>query len=531
MKTRENTLGTLRTAVQLFHYGLGYEAPELDLALVSREFDFTRQYDCPEEFRANYWFAESCSKIPLELEGLDRAGSAFERFREAEAACAVANSRLCDGLNRPDLPFTLLSRARAIVKNVLGSFEWPEAFRYCDFGPGATTSLPRSRALPANKWQASHITSAALPLLLAFRKFNPGLHETDLRIEIVAGNKVTTVPKNAKTDRVIAIEPDWNMFFQKGVGGLIRYRLNKRLGLLRNTAADDHREMAMWGSVTGNIATIDLRNASDSVSLALCELLLPDDWLSAILLTRSPVGTVNGDTIVYEKVSSMGNGYTFELETLLFYALTRAVCTEGTVSVFGDDIICPTEYAAGVIDLLHTCGFEVNTKKTHIAGRFRESCGGHYFNGYDVTPPYFRTLLTDEIHFISLANRISAAATQRYGFSRDARFRSVHRFLASKARFFGPYSAGDGVVHCSFDEGARSGSATWSRRLYCHRVRCLLPKTRRNGRTSQIGGVLASLWGGERRDMPTVESFRQERVDWRYGVMYCQQWDGPGPWV
>lgn len=121
MKTLAVSPDALRTAVQLFHYGLGYEAPELDLALVSREFDFSKPPACPNDFRDAYWFVESFSKIPLNLEGLDREKSAYERFSEAEAACAVANARLCDAFNRPALPYDLLSRARSIVHSYSAS--------------------------------------------------------------------------------------------------------------------------------------------------------------------------------------------------------------------------------------------------------------------------------------------------------------------------------------------------------------------------------------------------------------------------
>ena len=54
------------------------------------------------------------------------------------------------------------------------------------------------------------------------------------RCQLTESNRLMTVPKNARTDRVIAAEPDWNMFFQLGLGASIRARLQK-VGLLKSS--------------------------------------------------------------------------------------------------------------------------------------------------------------------------------------------------------------------------------------------------------------------------------------------------------
>ena len=86
----------------------------------------------------------------------------------------------------------------------------------------------------------------------------------------------------------------------------------------------------------------------------------------------------------------MGNGFTFPLETLIFWALTASAC-EGdvdSVSVYGDDIICPRERADDVIDTLTMCGFKINLEKSFVEGPFRESCGCDYYKGIDIRPFY-----------------------------------------------------------------------------------------------------------------------------------------------
>lgn len=90
----------------------------------------------------------------------------------------------------------------------------------------------------------------------------------------------------------------------------------------------------------------------------------------------------------------MGNAFTFELESLIFWALTLSTmeCAgiHGELAVYGDDIIVPSEIAPLVIDTLEGCGFEINRKKSFISGRFFESCGAHYFDDHLVTPAYMR---------------------------------------------------------------------------------------------------------------------------------------------
>lgn len=518
---------TTTLAIHLYHACLGLDFPrhptrEDIQSLVHREMEWGRTSDV-NEVRDHYWLTESWSKIPLDI-GIDRVAAARETFMRAEELCAQANERLCDGLNKPAVPYDAIKYAKDLIRQILGPFDWNSALRHCSFGPGATFSLPRRKADHSNKWNANDVTARCLPLCIALQRYHSGWSPAPA-FKVVPGNRVTTVPKNAKTDRTIAIEPTWNMFFQRGIGGMIRHRLNKRVGMLLPTAQSDHREMAMFGSVTGNTATIDLKAASDSVSLALVELLLPEDWLNAILITRSETGTWDGETLVYEKVSSMGNGYTFELETLLFYALTRAVARDGTVSVYGDDIICPAERAEDVIDLLGYCGFQTNAKKTHTTGLFRESCGGHYFNGYEITPPYFRELIADPMTRISAANTLSSRASQRWGWARDIRFRAMHRFLSAGINFFGPFGS-SGALHVPLDEAMSTRNVNWSKAFQQWNYRELQPRSEQHI-TDPIGGMWASLWGRK----ITEESYVKHHVGWRVGKSLACGWEGPGPWI
>jgi len=76
----------------------------------------------------------------------------------------------------------------------------------------------------------------------------------------------------------------------------------------------------------------------------------------------------------------MGNGFTFDLMTLVLTALTRSF--DPTSTVFGDDIICQNSVADDVVRNLQVAGFVVNSNKTNINSSYRESCGAHYIDGY-----------------------------------------------------------------------------------------------------------------------------------------------------
>jgi hypothetical protein len=197
---------------------------------------------------------------------------------------------------------------------------------------------------------------------------------------------------------MIAIEPDWNMFLQKGIGGAIREKL-RRVGINLEDQSNNQL-LAGLGSLYGDLATIDLSMASDCMSYELVRFLLPPDWFDALEQCRSQCGVLpSGSVVIYEKFSSMGNGATFDLETLIFWALSAAVIDlmeleDRRLLVYGDDIIVPTAAFQNVCDVLEMSGFRPNRKKSFGAGPFRESCGSHFHEGDDVTPIYIREAVT-----------------------------------------------------------------------------------------------------------------------------------------
>ena len=460
----------------------------------------------PDVFRLYYLKAEGLKRYQRgAIAASERRNKAIAKFREAEHSCGSANVRLHDVMNKPidEEIRKWLGRAQTVVTGMLGCINVENLPRHAAFSGGASTEHTRLESHPSKKWGAgSHITRKALPYGLAFWRwsnvegllpegFNP-------QFQIRESNEVFTVPKNFERDRTCGKEPTWNMFFQKGVGSMIRERLQLE-GLLSPDAQEVHARLAREASIDRKHATIDLAAASDTISLALCELLLPPRLLKLVMDLRSDLGEVDGVEFPYEKVSSMGNGYTFELETALFYALARAVCGNGAkVSVYGDDIIVPVEYADSLEKLFRFCGFETNTDKTFTIGPFRESCGGHFFDGKDVTPFYVEQLPRNIPEVIDLHNRALAWA-ERHGSSDPVLpiLREARRLVPRK--YWGPRSE-SGVLWCEWDEARPS----LHRQPKDHKkpwfAGSWVVKGFKREKVSQrhdyyVGGLLSSLWG------------------------------------
>lgn len=301
-----------------------------------------------------------------------------------------------------------IEAVRFYVVGVLGEVV-PHQVLHGAFSGGASTSRRRNVAHPALKYIGeAHVTQDAFEIASQVIGESP-LWRENTELKVVEGNVFFTVPKTSEIDRCCCKEPDLNMYLQKGAGNYIRQRL-RAFGIDLN---DQSRNQALaWsGSVGSGLATLDLSSASDSISRIFVSLVLPDMWFSYLDMIRSPVTLLpSGEVHKLEMFSSMGNGFTFELESLLFWSVCRAVAhftrTPGIISVYGDDLIVPSEIADYIVFSLGVLGFSVNTDKSFIDGGFRESCGGHFINGLDITPFYVRKPVSHLIDLIHLCNQI-----------------------------------------------------------------------------------------------------------------------------
>ncbi len=492
--------------------------------------------------------------------GIDRDAVALEKFAQSERQCAETNARLVS-FNRTIFPMderlpSYIHMAKGKIERVLGDFSWDDAHLFMGFGPGASLDLPKTRGdawykygllSPSTTGDNARLAICAIKQIPQWETIVAGLTGKAIGdcLTIVDGNRVTTVPKSAKTNRVIAVEPTLNMYVQKGIGGLIRKRL-KRVGVNLDSQTLNQR-LAKAGSEDGSLATIDLASASDTIALGLVELLLPDDWVTAIKLCRSPVGTLpDGTKIRYQKVSSMGNGYTFELESLIFWALTSSVVShsgddERGVAIYGDDIVVPTASSNELVRLLEWCGFKTNSDKSFTIGPFRESCGKHYFRGHDVTPIYIKDYVDDLERKLWLANNIKRLAHIHLGWGHGCHGRLLGAYRALRSTLPRGYQQpsipdgfGDGGLIGDFDEvtprrlphGIDGYRVHYMRRIYDRR------------RVGELPTLIKSLMSLSRRpadfrsdpgcrtcEIP-LRKFRLTRVKGQ-----VQQWVDLGPWV
>jgi len=257
--------------------------------------------------------------------------------------------------------------------------------------------------------------------------------------------KVVSVPKTQKTPRIIAMEPSYMMYMQQGIlrvilEALIHPEREKMKGRRRDDFLphflgfedqEPNQLMAQEGSLRGELATLDLSDASDRVSNQLVRTLVSrTPHLSrAIDATRSRKADVPGYPIQrLAKFASMGSALCFPFEAMVFLtivfmgiekslntSLSRKLIREfvGRVRVYGDDIIVPVAHVQTVVDSLQDFGLEVNSRKSFWTGKFRESCGKEYYSGEDVSIVRVRELFptsqqhaTEVISIVSLRNQL-----------------------------------------------------------------------------------------------------------------------------
>jgi hypothetical protein len=177
-----------------------------------------------------------------------------------------------------------------------------------------------------------------------------------------------------------------------------------------------NQNLALIGSRSERTwVTLDMKEASDRVSLKLVDALFGDTPIYAKLLATRSTSTLlpTGERVKLNKFAPMGSALCFPVESLCFFAL--AVCaitrrrrrsqtnrdlrTYGAYSVidaarlvyvYGDDIVVMHEDYECVIEALESYHLLVNRTKCCTAGSYRESCGVDAFKGIIVTPTKFR---------------------------------------------------------------------------------------------------------------------------------------------
>jgi len=206
-------------------------------------------------------------------------------------------------------------------------------------------------------------------------------------------SRAVQVPKDYRGPRTICIEPKEFQFAQQGLWSVLQSIIEKH-PLTRRSINFRHQEYNSRLCKRQDLCTIDLKDASDTVSLKLCRILLPRQFFKLVTRYRSRKISIDGKLTKSTCFASMGSALCFPIETLIFWAIAQASthpCDRRMpLRVFGDDIIVPRGSTMFIVKMLEASGFKVNKGKTCIDTPIRESCGAFMYSGIDVRVTRFK---------------------------------------------------------------------------------------------------------------------------------------------
>ena len=503
------------------------------------------------EFRDAYLATKLVWKANFLEVGRSPKEEALAKFYEMEQRCKRTNNRFRHLELDPNYQGPNVWMYNAFIRkvsSVLVGYNPEELFNEANWGPGVSTLIKGEDATATNKFQRESGITRDLYYLVENLLIEGyplwGNHLKQLFAQngtlegaphFEVGNQVVTVPKDAFIDRVIAVEPGINLWFQKAIGSMIRKRLLVH-GIDLNNQGINQRA-AYSSSKTGELATVDFSSASDTISKELIREVLPSHWFALMDRCRSHFGLVDDKPLLWEKFSSMGNGFTFELESLIFFCAAHVSCEylkldTKKISVYGDDVLLPV----GAIDTFSSfcdfLGFEVNQKKSFSSGPFRESCGSHFYDGIDVKPAYIKNACSNVFELYRLANSIRELAHRRGGnLFCDAVLKkswlSVFLSVPKALRIFGPLGKGDGFFVGNFDEAAPfkvRDTITWEGYYFYQFVHVGVPRN-----SEEIGLLLDRLKNPSIQEYGNTYTLRgRTRVSFTRTLV--AQWYNLGKW-
>jgi len=361
--------------------------------------------------------------------------------------------------------------------------------------------------------------------------------------------RVVTVPKTLKGPRIIAIEPCCMQFVQQGIRDVLYGRLESfwlTQGHVNFTDQTINQKLAMSSSISGQLATIDLSDASDRVPLSLAMEMFRSnpDLRDAIVACRSTRAELPNGILLspLQKFASMGSALCFPIEAMDFNTIcviallkeSNLPVTQGNiynvtrdVYVYGDDIIVPTTQAMTVLDYLRKYNCKVNVNKTFVSGSFRESCGVDAFGGMEVTPTYVRQLFPENRH--QAKNLISWVATAnsfyKKGYWRTATFMFNHieRIIGSLP-YVSETSPGLGrISYLGYESAER-----WNPYLHRFEIKAMVPSPVRRTDVLEGYGALTKcfldLVRSENRTDPLQVGSKLETSALPYAVALKRRW-------
>lgn len=346
------------------------------------------------------------------------------------------------------------------------------------------------------------------------------------------GSKLIAVPKTLSTPRLIASEPTSHQWCQQIIKDYF-YRRTRKTFISRFVSFEDQSKnglLALRASRDQSHATIDLSSASDRVSCWHVERLFRR--LPCLLRALQSCRTTRIQQELcrdfprefpVRKYSTMGNATIFPVQSLFFLAVALGCVAyrrnlrvtpgglrhlgEMQVRVFGDDIIVPEDCAELVVDTLTTLGLRVNTNKTFLTGKFKESCGVDAYSGHDVTPTRImkypqRTSPGSLESSVDVHHNLCSA-----GFMETAAYiqKTAARTVSNSIRFV---KHGSGLFGWSDLYGATQTKTKlrFNRSLHRLEVRCLRPKVVEHRATTTEGAGLLQYFTEVAKEVTSATS-------------------------
>jgi hypothetical protein len=302
---------------------------------------------------------------------------------------------------RPGLSI-IFSHARQILSELLtpDGIIHPALAQWIDnpfgkHGPGAVAEREKGR----EKWNFWYDCMRLPSLLYSDVHGQPIGQEVTLQ---PLRSRLCVVPKDFRGHRLICAEPKELQFAQQGLLKVFEYILESSMLTSGHITLRDQIPSFRMSRYL-KYGTIDLKDASDHITLRLLKILLPRSVYNLVTRFRSN-GIILPDGRVIEQYNTaftMGNALCFPIETLVFWSLSLATILSDDGSsvpndhelvnrvrkiplrVFGDDIIAPIEWVTRITEVLTAAGLSVNTDKTCKLTLVRESCGSWWYAGFD----------------------------------------------------------------------------------------------------------------------------------------------------
>lgn len=444
-----------------------------------------------------------------------------------------------------DFDSVVLTTERSLVSEILEGFDPLDVVP--KHGPGAVATGERLE----KKWTFGRLYSGIHQVYPYYKYFVVGgAHELIDRIKwyrsltrLETGEaKVVLVPKDSRGPRLISCEPLEYQWIQQGVNReLVRHLESHRLtkGHINFQDQSVNQELALESSKHHFYSTIDLKDASDRVSVTLVNKLFPERVARCLMAVRSGSTKLpDGRSITLRKFAPMGSAVCFSVEALIFWVISIvAVARRLTwtyreaaqhVYVYGDDIIVPTIAFDAVVSALESVCLKVNESKCCSRGDFRESCGVDAYQGVNVTPTRISTLWSDEP---SSGSCLSSYSSYANSFAEKGYYGLASELRSHLARVQG--ACASGTHDCGFPctevhsvrvaaiANAVAGYKTrWNHDLqrYESRVKVLVPK-RTPSTLVSWPRLLRNMCSGSGERPDEVVHSRSTKVVWRWRAL------------